>query len=75
MKLEDGDRRTEFACMCCMEKRWRKHPGQAWICPYRAKDQYCSVISDIFVREANPATSWEEIGRRLAKERKNNDKK
>ena len=75
MKLEDGDRRTEFACMCCMEKRWRMHPGQAWICPYRAKDQYCSVISDTFIREASPATSWKEIGKRLAKERKNNDKK
>lgn len=28
MKLQEGDRRTEFACLICFEKRWRKHPGQ-----------------------------------------------
>ena len=70
MKLNDGDRRTEFACMCCMERRWRKHPGQGWICQHREKDRYCSIIATVYTRENNPETSWEEIGKRLAKEKK-----
>ena len=70
MKLQEGDRRTEFACLICFAKRWRKYPGQAWICPYRTKDQYCSIIEAVYIRESNPETSWEEIGKRLAKERK-----
>ena len=71
MKLKDGDLRTEFACMCCMERRWRKHPGQAWICPYRAKEnRYCEIIEAVYTREGDSRTSWEELGKRLAKERK-----
>lgn len=70
MKLKDGDRRTEFARTCCMERRWRKHPGQKWICSCRAKDRYCEIIEAVYTRENNPETSWEEIGKRLAKEKK-----
>lgn len=70
MKLNEGDNRTEFACLCCLHSKWLKHPGQAFICPYRAEDKYCTPIEEVYKRESKPETSWIEIGKRLAKELK-----
>ena len=58
----------EFTCMVCMEYRWRKaSPRKGWICPYRAKHTYCSVLEHVYLREQDPELSWIQMGKDLEK--------
>lgn len=68
MRKEFNDERVEFACMCCMEYRWRTmKPRTGWICPYRAKDELCSVVEHVLLRENDEELSWAQMGRDLEK--------
>ena len=67
MKLNNGDSRTEFVCMCCMEARWRQTPRRGWICPYRAKDSYCSVVEHVYLREQYDEFSWAQLEKDIEK--------
>lgn len=54
--------------MCCMEYRWRTmKPRKGWICPYRAKDELCSVVEHVLLRENDEELSWSQMGRDLEK--------
>ena len=68
MKQKIRDERVEFTCMCCMEYRWRTmKPKKGWICPYRAKDELCSVVEHVLLRENDKERSWTQMGRDLDK--------
>lgn len=67
MKLHNGDSRTEFVCMCCMEYRWRQTPRRGWICPYRAKDIYCPIVEHVYLREQYDEFSWAQMERNIEK--------
>lgn len=67
MRLNNGDSRTEFVCMCCMEARWRQTPRRGWICPYRAKDSYCSVVEHVYLREQYDEFSWARLEKDMEK--------
>ena len=68
MYEEMKDERVEFVCMCCMEYRWRTmKPRKGWICPYRAKDELCSVVEHVFLRENDEELSWTQMSRDLEK--------
>ena len=67
MKLNNGDSRTEFVCMCCMEARWRQTPRRGWICPYRAKDSYCPVVEHVYLREQYDEFSWAQLEKDIEK--------
>lgn len=67
MRLNNGDSRTEFVCMCCMEARWRQTPRRGWICPYRAKDSYCPVVEHVYLREQYDEFSWARLEKDMEK--------
>lgn len=58
----------EFACMVCMEHRWRTvKPRKGYICPYRAKRTYCPTLEHVYLREQDPELSWIQMGKDLDK--------
>ena len=50
-----------------MEARWRQTPRRGWICPYRAKDSYCSVVEHVYLREQYDEFSWAQLEKDIEK--------